>query len=403
MLLFAKEEDIINIKRKFEQKTGIEGAQTLLDIYNLLRLDLDFNFKLALEFKFSLDFHLVFNFGIEIPPFFTKKALYGMAVYGRDEYDPVVPPARYEPIRIVVFQGPNAWKEKAVWNLTYKYTMHDQYFFNQALIDASKRSAAYSEYFTRSPEYELTGKDLDFIGRATEFLYVAACWLDFNSFDLGRFWLGQVPLRLPKGETPLPPPLFDQALFDFNRFDTSETDFPYFDLDMFDSARFDTLLREDTIIWVSDPIMTAMRLDLAIFDAARFDYIPTPDGDILSFIASYIALHNLGEVMQRELDDYRVRSDPLVAAVIWTITSDRFGPNWVAHGVRMLRTGTRVAALLDDLNAPSRLGYQAFAREIRTRDITLGKATREQIIAKYVSLGLDERLLRRIAAMVESR
>ena len=171
MLLFAKEEDILRAKLAFEAKTGVDGALTLFDLYNLLRLDMLFDFKLALEFKFLLDFHLVFNldFNLEItiPPIMFPKARYGFAIYGTDRYDPEIPPPKYEPVRIEVFRGPDAWKEKAVWNLTYKYTMHDRYFYNQSLPEAEIRSRAYSEYFTRSPEYEVPGEAMHFVSRAT--------------------------------------------------------------------------------------------------------------------------------------------------------------------------------------------------------------------------------------------
>jgi hypothetical protein len=112
MLLFAKEEDVLRAKLAYEAKTGLEGALTLFDLYNLLRLDMLFNFKLSLEFKFLLDFHLVFNLDfdleITIPPIMFPKALYGFAIYGTDVYDPEIPPPRYEPIRIEVFRGPDA-------------------------------------------------------------------------------------------------------------------------------------------------------------------------------------------------------------------------------------------------------------------------------------------------------
>jgi hypothetical protein len=385
MLLFAKEGDIINIKRKFEEKTGIDGALTLYDIYNLLRLDMLFNFKLGLEFKFVLDFHLSFNFNfnleITIPSLMFPKALYGFAIYGIDKYDPEIPPPKYEPIRVEVFRGPDAWKSKAIWNLTYKYTMHDSYYYNQALPDAEKRSRAYAEYFTRSPEYEVPGEALHFITRATEFIYTAACWFDFNSFDLGRFWPGKIPMRVPK--------------------DGITTDEPYYDLDMFDSAKFDNMPRPDAIIWVSDPYMTAMRFDLAEYDYAKFDLLETGPEQGLTHMANYLRTASIGEKLQTEMEDYSVRSDPLVAGVIWIVTSDRFGPNWVRHGVRMLRNGQRIASILDEEVITNRAGYQAFARELRTRDTTLGKATIEQIIAKYVKMGLDESILRRIAGMVE--
>jgi hypothetical protein len=385
MLLFAKEEDILRAKLAFEAKTGIDGALTLFDLYNLLRLDMLFDFKLALEFKFLLDFHLVFNLDfdleITIPPIMFPKARYGFAIYGTDVYDPEIPPPRYEPVRIEVFKGPDAWKEKAVWNLTYKYTMHDRYFYNQSLPEAEKRARAYSEYFTRSPEYEVPGEALHFVSRATEFIYTAACWYDFNSFDIGRFWPGKVPMRVPR--------------------DGLATDEPYHDLDMFDSVRFDEMLRPDAVIWVTDPYMTAMRFDLAEYDYAKFDLIEIGPEQGLTHLTNYLQTANIGEKMQTEMEDYAVRSDPLVAGMIWTVTSDRFGPNWVQHGVRMHRNAIRIASVLDQYSLLERLGYQGFARELRTRDTTLGRASAEKVIAKYAKMGLDEAVLRRIAAMVE--
>jgi hypothetical protein len=67
----------------------------------------------------------------------------------------------------------------------------------------------------------------------------------------------------------------------------------------------------------------------------------------------------------------------------------------------MQRNAVRIASVLDQNTLLERIGYQGFARELRTRDITLGRASAEKVIAKYVRLGLDEAVLRRVAAMVE--
>ena len=393
MLLFTTEDKILDIKRKFEQKTGLEGALTLYDIYNKLMLDLVFDFKLSLEFKIIIDTISVSDFGFDIglppmiplPPVPEEKTRYGFGRYGLFRYDPEVPPPRYTPTVVQVFTGPDAWKEKAIYELTYKYTSHQAYYFNQSLAEALTRSRAYREYFSRSPEYELDERHLEYACRVAEFIYVAACWFDFNSFDLGRFWPGKVPLRFPKEHPEHEAP----------------SDVPYFDLDLFDSGRFDEMHRLDVIIWLTDPFMTGTRFDLAIFDASRFDRIFEDEVGSLTNIAHYLKTANLGEKLQTEVDDYRRRADALVAAVIWAITSDRFKANWVRHGVRMLNTAARISNVLQDVPVTMRFGYQAFARELRTRAITLGHADEEQLIRKYVNLGLDEGVLRRIARMVE--
>ncbi|MEM2607392.1 MAG: hypothetical protein QXH97_00235 [Candidatus Bathyarchaeia archaeon] len=364
-------ETIRQAKLVYENKTGIDGASQQYKLLIALGNLPLFNFKLSLEFRFILDFTLILNFDfdfdinfyLDIP--FPTKAYYGSALYDVDVYDPPHPEAT-PPLRV----GPHVWAENSIWRLSKLYSQHTTYMYNHDLTYARKQAKAYSRYFSRGLSPQIPEAIPDYAVRLAEAVYIAACWFDLNSFDLGRYSPIKTPLRFPKDD-----PL-----------SITESDKPFYNYDTFDIAKFDEYLHPDRIIWVDADRPFLTRFDLAIFDYSKAD----------------LALRPPGMALKNAVENYRLRSDPLVTGTLWILASDRMWSNWVMHGVQQHDDSLRVKELVLRAGEPPILvwAYIAFAKELKYNSITLKHAVKEEIISKYKTLGLNESLLRRISDVI---
>jgi hypothetical protein len=368
---FLPKDEILSIireaKKKYENKTGIEGASTQFRIMNLI-FDLYglFDFSFSLELRILIDLQLNFNFDFDItfPDFLRaekiRKARYGYAIYGEDYYDPEENP----PVSIGR-GGTDIWAENVAWKLSYKYTSHYGYTFHNPLWHSQKVQKSYNEYFKHSP-YIYAEELTDIVVRLAETFYMVSCWFDFNGFDLAQFYPEKIPIRFPK--------------------EYGVSNEPYFDLDLWDIATFDTYERDEFINWVDIDKMSSTLWDLALFDISKFNvrFIPQSDN------------------IQKELEDYKLRSNPAFNEYMWLKEMNDMAYKLSPHISRMMYNNELIKNFLSNkLTNPGQMAfYMAFAKELVYKAITLKVATNEQIILKYKELGLDESLLRSISKIV---
>jgi len=380
---FITMEDLLKAKYSYEKKTGESGAQWFYSAIESLSSLMLIDFKLSLELRLLLNFNFVFNFNFNFsfPMSFTYKAVYGpltdeekealapegirVGVYGQDVYDPE---------RSSLTQGgrtgPQQGLESAGWRLSYTYISHYEYRPHNPLWHGRAIAKAYQNYFHASPEILVTDKNLDSSLRLVEALYRAACWYDFNSYDLGRYSIGYLVFRYPKDEAP----------------EGSVIDKPLYDYDYYDEARYDVYERPDALYIRPADVLVMTRYDLSAYDVARYDLSPNinPDG------------------IQREIDNYRLRSAPLVAGAIWVLSGEDMKHKGLYHLASNWYDRLRVKDLVSNAGVPIMdiPNYYKFMLEYKYNAVTNRYATTEDIIKKYVDLGLREDLLRRITKII---
>jgi hypothetical protein len=368
---FLPKDEILSIireaKKKYENKTGIEGASTqfkimsnIFDLYGL------FDFSLSLELRILLDLQLNFNFDFNItfPDFLgfekRKVAIYGYGIYGVDVYDPAIISSGG-----TERSGTDIWAENVAWKLSYKYTSHYSHDYHNPFFHSQKVQKAYNEYFKHSP-YIFSEDVLDFAIRLAEAFYMASCWFDFNGFDMADFYPEKIPVRFPK--------------------EYGVSNEPFFDYDKWDIATFDIYERDEFISWVDIDVLSSTLFDLALFDISKFDtrFIPKSDN------------------IQKEIEDYKLRSNPAFNEYMWLKEMNNMAYKLSPHISRMMYNNELIKNFLSNkITNPGQMAfYMAFAKELVYKAITLKVATNEQIILKYKELGLDESLLRSISKII---
>ena len=368
---FLPKDEILSIireaKKKYENKTGIEGASTQFRIMNLI-FDLYglFDFCFSLELRILLDLQLNFNFDFNItfPDFLgfekRKVAIYGYGIYGVDVYDPAV-----VSLGGTERGGTDIWAENVAWKLSYKYTSHYSHDYHNPLWHSQRVQKAYNEYFKHSPP-EFYEDATDFAIRLSEAFYEYSCWFDYSGFDMADFYPGKIALRFPK--------------------EYGVSNEPYFDYDKWDIATFDTYERNEFIRWVDIDVISSTLWDLSLFDVSRFDMRLVPQSDNI----------------QKEIEDYKLRSNPAFNEYMWLKEMNNMAYKLSPHISRMMYNSQLVKNFLSNklVNPGQMAFYMAFAKELVYKAITLKVATNEQIILKYKELGLDESLLRSISKII---
>lgn len=380
---FVRAEDLLKAKYRYEALTGESGARPLYFAFEAMQFLMLTDFKLSLELRLLLDFNFSFNFNLDFTfPFqFTFKAVYGpledwereeaekegkrVGAYGVDVYDPEAGGLEHGGRA-----GPRQGLEEAGWRLSYKYISHYRYGAANPLWHGRSMAGAYVEYFHASPEHLLEETHLDSSMRLAEALYQAACWYDFNSYDIGRYSLEVLFFRFPKGEAP----------------PGSITDQPIYDYDSYDQASYDIYPRPEAIYVKPIDELALSRYDFSFYDVARYG----------------LGLPISADGIQREVDDYKLRSRPLVAAAIWLVSGEDMKRKGLTHLAWNWFDRMRVKDLLANEGVPLMdvPNYYKFMLEYKYNSVTAGYAGPEDIIRKYARLGLREDLLRRIAQMV---
>jgi len=380
---FVRMEDLLKAKYRYEALTGKSGARPLYFTFEALQFLMLLDFKLSLELRLLLDFNFSFNFNLDFnfPLQFTLKAVYGpleewereglqkegkkVGVYGVDVYDPETGGLEHGG-RF----GPRQGLEEAGWRLSYKYVSHYEYGPANPLWHGRAMASAYAEYFHASPGYILRDVHLDSSMRLAEALYQAACWYDFNSYDIGRYSLEVLFFRFPKDEAP-PGSITGQPIYDYDR---------YY------QATYDSYDRPDAIYVKPIDELALSRYDLSFYDMARYG----------------LSLPVNADGIQREVDDYKLRSMPLVAAAIWLTSGEEMRRKGLAHLSWNWFDRMRVKDMLAGEGVPvmDMPNYYKFMLEYKYNSASAGYADPEDIIRKYARLGLREDLLRRIAQMV---
>ena len=372
-------------KLRYVDKTGWKGGWALSLAWDDLYWTLMFNFELSLELRLLIDINLAldFNFPLKVqqpvgPPK-MHVSRYGYAVYDKDIYwyigifneakfDEDVYEAQWffqpiflpdpESLRPIIASTPYLEAEEGIWRLSYKYTDHHDYRFNQPLRYAEKFRDAYEPILGKV----ISKKAYDIVLRRAEGIYVAGCFFDFNCFDIGRFE---------------PACGFDCARFDEDvvgsRFDEAG------------ACQF-RLSGSEKIISPSETSVSMERFDLSLFDYARFDGYWVPDSD----------------KHQQILDDYKLRIEPLWMGTLWAIRDTEFKTKGVAAMSRNTWDYRRLIHVLDKYDVPvqDRWRYYAFLKEIGWKGRLTPITSREDIIQKYVRYGCDEACLRELARKV---
>jgi len=376
-------EDLLKAKYRYERLTGVDGARPFYFTLDALQFLMLFNFELSLEIRLLLDFQFCFNFNFDFTfPFpFLLKPVYGplteeekqqlleegkvVGQYGVHCYDPETGDLKHGGRT-----GPQQGLEEAGWRLSYIYINHYEHGPHNPLWHARKMAKAYQKYFHASPEYLVTDEHLDSAERVAEAFYEAACWYDFNAYDMARYSTEILVFRFPKEEAP----------------EGSIIDQPIYDYDYYDVATYDVYERPDALYIRPADVLSISLYDLNHYDLARYDFpLPlNPDG------------------MDQEIEDYKLRSDPLVGGVIWVISGEDMRHKGLAHLASNWYDRLRVKDLVSNAGVPIMdiPNYYKFMLEYKYNAVTSKYADPEDIIKKYVELGLREDLLRRITQMI---
>jgi hypothetical protein len=436
MLTREQFQELLEQKLTYLLKAGEKGASEQSLVMRVLGFHTLFDFKLSFEISLLLDLDFVFNFDFDLNWSFPlswsfsehygevyeqatgRCGVYGISRYGIDYYCSCnyygkarydkhiycikgpegIPISMEEELAMIesrpfvalitnttfgqavnnnktvpIRTGKHAWAHHAAYRLTYTYTNHYGYGHNNPLPHSQTLEEGYYNYFSRglSPE-QVPRKLLDVSVRLVEAYYIAACWYDFNSYDIGRYYMERSPIRFPKDDPK----------------QKTESDVPFYDYDRFDVARYDEYMRSDLILWIDLKEFSSARYDLALYDYHKYSIKMIPPGDAI----------------QQVIDYYRLMINPIWVGVQWLKASENMIEGWFVNRARMAVDERMVEGLLPpEIAVTEKPRYVAFARELRYNQVTLGHATDEEIIAKYKRLGLREDLLRKIASLIRGR
>lgn len=381
------------------------------DIGNFAVFSNTFNFG-KLSFAFSLNLVININIVINI----QQKSMYGVAKYGVDVYDPVTLFGILVPNEVTKFLATEMVR-KFVPATTrgYKYALFNSFFY----LDASL--PIFTAY-APEPIWPMRFRRMEANKNWT-------CFFDLSFFDVGSFPTD--PLLRPFV------PVFDTCKFDLCKFgdslqpddisasemfvrftDLIESclDWGHFDMTKFDSNEFLTDMHPRT---TRDNNITSNMLDYSFFDRCTFVgenflypelylLVPfvvayTPAFDCMNFdvdvLASTVDFNE--STLTDIISSFDQRSNPIYRQANLFQSSERMVLDYSIHATFQGNLRDRTLRILQNkLTSPTQLTlYNAFVAEYVYKRKYYQLIEGELVIQKYIKLGLDETLLRQLAAM----
>jgi hypothetical protein len=375
MTLEAREHKKRHAIEKYKRKVNVYTASHM---YN--RFNPDLNFSVS-SFAFNLSINLNIDIDVEIVIHYSQKARYGFARYGVDVYDP------FAPIGILV---PDELSKQLYTYMVrhftpatyrgYKYSMRIAIQYLNANLPIFEKFAPIPVWLPRF--------------RKIEAWRTWTSFFDLACFDVNIFPCEEVFIRVTDEEASK----YDSGKYDYNVYDGYEVAPRIVRNDnlssnLYDHAVYDRSFYPNESAPYPEILLLAPNLYCyePVFDVANFDYdvfldVPTFDPDVMYDI----------------MEEFKQTQQPLYRELIWFTKAERMQTMYTVQATYQHDILTKILrAFRNEISSPIQISQvAAFAMEYGYERKFMRLVEAEKVIDKYVSLGFDEGLLRRITAIV---
>lgn len=396
--------------KKYNARTGANAVGTFIN-GNFYSSFPPFDFSML---SFSFQLNLAISVDIDINVIFDPagKAKYGSAVYGISVYDPVTVLGVLTADSITKWLMAHMARRFLLRNERgYKYSLPESFYWLNAEIPMLEIAGQEPVWYVRSRKidatrnwtafYDMSFFDVNAFPTAELYGGYDLCEYDDTFYSEDDLTESEILIRISD---------MLLCIFDLATFDLGEFDKPTFGLDSLDNI-FYSSVRVNNI--------SANFFDTAIFDRAPFSGVTMPYRELYILVPNLVAYEPIFDVANFDYDVFYSTvtfDEDLVNTVIENAKlnqavqyreliqftqSERMHSNYATMANFQVMRQYRIQTILRQyLVKPVDLHmYHAFAMQFGFKHMVNQLMDKETIIQRYIRLGLNETVLRAIAAL----
>jgi len=384
--------------KKYIAKSGVNAVAGMSSRY-----DSSINLSM-LNFAWNIDLNLKIYIDIKITWPGWSKAQYGTAIYGKDVYDPATV------LGVLTADSLTKWLTIKMVRCFlpanergYKYTLPQSFYFLFAELPMLETVAFDPVWYVRSRKIDATRNWTAFFDMG---------FFDVNAYPTEAYTdpvTGDVPSEVLIRVSDMLESVFDWATFESGEY-----------VGVFDYPPY-SLLDLDNLYGHTHRInnISANFFDTALFDRAPFAGIPMPYPELYLLSPNLVAYMPVFDVANFDFDVYFTTvefDEDLVNSIIENAKqtqqiaytdftqlsgSERMHTLYTVHAAYQVNKQYQINQILEKYGVPRiNVGlYHAFSMEYVYKHMAEQLVDPETVITKYIRLGLNETVLRALAAM----
>lgn len=385
------------LRRRVEKYNAKTGGAAVAGQYAYLNPSINFS---LVNFAWQINIGININIDIQIILNPETKAKYGSAVYGTSVYDPVTI------LGVLTADALTKWlmihmvKRFLLRNERgYKYTMPESLYYLNAEIPIL-------ETVGPEPIWYMRVRKIDATRNFTAFFDIA--FFDVNAYPTEPYTdptLGPMDSEVLLRFSDMLASIFDMAFFDTGIFDRPKLSLlsidnifssstrhgnisaNFFDTAVFDRAPFSDVTMPFKELYVLSPNLVAY---MPVFDCANFDY------DIF-----YSTVQFDEDLVYNVMENAKQNEAPAYRELISYTQGERMHSGYATHAAFQVQRQFDLQRIFEKHAVPRThvIMYHAFASEFAYKRMSDQLVGKETIIQRYIRLGLNETVIRAIAAL----